>query len=469
MIPGPIRSILRPVKRQLLAWYIRGAAGLRRRGVPWPVSRPARRFLRYKRARSKLCPGGLSALRVPGVEGLTSIVLPVYNGEAYLRAAIDSVLAQTRAEFELIVVDDGSTDNTPQILAEYDSRDPRVRVIRQTNQKLPAALNAGFREARGEFLTWTSADNRLSPEFLECMVECLQRHADWDMIYANEDIIDEQGRPLLKSPHYPLYQRPLGSNHLHFPTETSELNVWLDNFVGGAFLYRARVRFLIGDYSPWWFGLEDYDYWMRVNAMLRLEHADFDRPVYEYRYHGDSLTSRQEELASGENGARLLAADAARRELFVKPLAWQICADPRDELSDRLANGLKRAILDAGQVELDSIVPAEKTKLGPAVHVRIANGLAGHPAPPEGLPPNALKVLVLTSDALLPKQVPEGWDLCAAWSSAGPQRLAGDRRGWLVTCDLAGLFAAIDIRTRCDRARRSEAGLLKDVGYFEAG
>jgi len=454
-----------PVRLRMLAGQREIRSWLRRHGVPWPVSRPARGFLRYKRARSKLCPAKLSALRVPGVEGLTSIVLPVYNGAAYLREAIESVLAQTRAEFELIVVDDGSTDDTPDILAEYASRDRRIRVIRQTNQKLPAALNAGFRAAAGEFLTWTSADNRLRPEFLECMVGCLLRHPDWDMIYANEDIIDERGRPLLKSPHYPLYQRPLGSNHLHFPATTCELNVRPDNIVGGAFLYRSRVRFLIGDYSPWWFGLEDYDYWMRVNAMLRLEHADFDHPVYEYRYHEDSLTSRQGGLASRENVAWLLAADTARRESFVKPLAWQICADPRDELSNRLADRLKRAILDAGQVELASTALAEKTQPGPAVHVRIASSLAEHPTLPEELPAGCCKVLVLTSEAPLPTRVPEGWDLYAAWSSsASPQRLASDRCGWLVTCDLEGLFAAIDIRTRCDRARRSEAGWSKDVG-----
>ena len=89
-----------------------------------------------------------------------SVVLPVYNGERYLRESLDSILAQTMGDFELIVVDDCSTDATSVILAEYAVRDSRIRIIRNAeNQKLPRSLNIGFAEARGEYLTWTSDDN----------------------------------------------------------------------------------------------------------------------------------------------------------------------------------------------------------------------------------------------------------------------------------------------------------------------
>ena len=83
-------------------------------------------------------------------EPLISIVLPVYNGEKYLRESIDSILAQTMRDWELIVVDDCSKDATPAILAEYAARDRRIRVLRnEENQRLPRSLNIGFAETRG--------------------------------------------------------------------------------------------------------------------------------------------------------------------------------------------------------------------------------------------------------------------------------------------------------------------------------
>jgi hypothetical protein len=439
---GAVRSILHPCKRQLLAWRVRAASWLHDRGLPVGRSPEARAFGHFKAARAGLAAPDLSRLHAPAEPGLVSIVLPVYNGERYLREAIDSVLAQTYAAFELIVVDDGSTDRTPGLLAEYAARDSRVRVLTQANQKLPAALSAGFATARGEFLTWTSADNRLRPEFLTRMVACLQPHPDWDMIYANEDIIDEHGRPLRNSPWYPLYQRPQGSQHLHFPTDGCELNVRFDNFVGGAFLYRARVPLLLGDYGRQWFGLEDYEYWMRVNALLTLRHSDFVECVYEYRFHPESLTSLQGELAAGENRARLLATDAARRKSWLRPLRWTIETDDHPA-SRELANQLAPAPTHAPEA--------------PAVYVRIAAN-AGEVAPVSTSPAAMTKVLIVVGETPLPEATPSDWDLCIAWSVAGvtPGR-SNCKRSWLVTDDLPTLASAIDIRTRAKQCRKLEA------------
>ena len=95
---------------------------------------------------------------------LVSIVLPVYNGARFLAEAIQSCLAQTYPHWELIVVDDCSTDDSPQIVAGFAADDARIRVIRHAhNRKLPGALNTGFDAARGEYLTWTSDDNLLPP------------------------------------------------------------------------------------------------------------------------------------------------------------------------------------------------------------------------------------------------------------------------------------------------------------------
>ena len=93
-----------------------------------------------------------------------SVIVPVFNMERYLRAALDSALAQTLREIEIICVDDGSTDESPAILAEYAARDPRVRVITQENAGVGPARNAGIRAARGEFVAFIDPDDLLPDE-----------------------------------------------------------------------------------------------------------------------------------------------------------------------------------------------------------------------------------------------------------------------------------------------------------------
>ena len=88
------------------------------------------------------------------------------------------------------------------------------------------------------------------------------------MIYANMDLMDVNGNPLLNSVWYAGYQVPYGSEHIHLPTEIGELNTVPNNFIGGAFLYRKRVQRLVGDYSSKQFTREDYDYWMRINLLM---------------------------------------------------------------------------------------------------------------------------------------------------------------------------------------------------------
>ncbi len=136
-------------------------------------------------------------------------------------------------------------------------------------------------------------------------------------------------RPLRDSDWYRSYQIPLDSEHIHLPGDPSELNTRPDNYLGAAFLYRSRVAGLIGDYSPYRYTIEDYDYWMRVNALMALRHVDFGDPVYAYRFHSRSLTSHDKELAITEQRDRLIVFDSFRRDFYLSPLLWVIDAgDP---------------------------------------------------------------------------------------------------------------------------------------------
>ena len=100
-----------------------------------------------------------------------SIVLPTYNGSAFITEAIDSILNQTFSDFELIIVNDCSTDNTFQLCKDYAQKDKRIKLIsNSTNLKLPASLNVGFSYATGEYFTWTSDDNYYKDNAIEKMV-----------------------------------------------------------------------------------------------------------------------------------------------------------------------------------------------------------------------------------------------------------------------------------------------------------
>lgn len=98
-----------------------------------------------------------------------SVVIPVYNGEAYLRQCLDSVCAQTLEEIEVICVDDGSTDDSWQILKEYGEKDPRFRLIRQENQHVAAARNNGLARAQGEYVIFWDCDDFFEPRALELL------------------------------------------------------------------------------------------------------------------------------------------------------------------------------------------------------------------------------------------------------------------------------------------------------------
>jgi glycosyltransferase involved in cell wall biosynthesis len=131
-----------------------------------------------------------------GLQTLASIVLPTYNRASRLPKALRSCLQQTYQNLEVIVVDDGSTDNTAEVVASFQREDSRVRYLRQENQKLPAALNTGFRASRGEFLTWISDDNLFHQDAIEIMVGALEKSPDVGLVYCGYDIVDAQGNLL---------------------------------------------------------------------------------------------------------------------------------------------------------------------------------------------------------------------------------------------------------------------------------
>ncbi|MBO7305039.1 MAG: glycosyltransferase family 2 protein [Clostridia bacterium] len=120
-----------------------------------------------------------------------SVIIPIYNAADYIRPAIDSVLAQTLSEFEIICVDDGSTDSTLEVLREYQKIDSRVRIVTETNAGPAYARNNGMRRARGEYVAFLDADDFFEPEMLRRLYE-LASDGDLDIAIANFDVYNNK-------------------------------------------------------------------------------------------------------------------------------------------------------------------------------------------------------------------------------------------------------------------------------------
>lgn len=208
-----------------------------------------------------------------------SIILPSYNRVEYLAESIESCLSQTFKDFELVIVDDNSTDSSYEVALGYSKKDSRVKVIKnKENKKLPASLNIGFKEAAGEYLTWTSDDNLYAPEALEKMKCILDARKEIGLVYADYTIIDEESRRGAR-----IYQEP-----------PEFLPIW--NCVGCCFLYRASVAVQVGIYNESKFLVEDYEYWLRMGLVTKLFHIK--ESLYFYRKHRKSLTFTKKEEAS---------------------------------------------------------------------------------------------------------------------------------------------------------------------------
>lgn len=113
---------------------------------------------------------------------LISVIIPVYNVAPYLRRCVDSLLAQTYPNYELILVDDGSTDDSPAICDVYKERYGRVRVMHQSNQGVSTARNHGIEAARGEYISFVDADDWVEPGFLQAFAEEVERHPEVDCV-----------------------------------------------------------------------------------------------------------------------------------------------------------------------------------------------------------------------------------------------------------------------------------------------
>lgn len=229
-----------------------------------------------------------------------SVCMIVYNGEKYIRTAIDSVLSQTFSDLELIVVDDGSSDSTPDILAECE--DPRLRVIRQENQRQPRARSRAFAEARGEFIAGLDADDLAYANRLERQCEFLRAHPDIAMVASDFQVIDKHGNPLWI---------------VRLPSANEELRrlLFRRNLIPpSAVMLRKNVFEAVGDFDSSIPHNDDYDYWLRI--ALRFKLASLPEVLCARRAHeGQTLMTKT-------RGALKGSIEVRRRAIETFGLPW---------------------------------------------------------------------------------------------------------------------------------------------------
>ena len=233
----------------------------------WPAEEERRRFAERQRTiDAQIRDGVFPELVDPRV----SVVIPCYNHGEFLAGALLSVFEQVDSSWEIIVVDDGSTD--PETIAILDALDmPRVRVIRQANTGLPGARNAGIREARGEYVTPLDADDQLLPNYLAAMTEALDRNTGAAFAHCWAELFGDVNWIWATRPYNPY-------------------TVLLSNSVLQVATFRRAAWQAVGGYDDTMtHGNEDWDLWLRFQE-AGWDNVQIREPLYRYRKQGISMS-----------------------------------------------------------------------------------------------------------------------------------------------------------------------------------
>jgi len=202
--------------------------------------------------------------------------MSVYNGEKHLREAIDSILNQTFTDFEFIIINDGSTDHTKQILESYS--DPRIRLLHHENLGLTKSLNKGLKIATGEYIARMDADDISFSERLNCQVEFLYKNPEIGLVGTHALFIDQKDREIQ------IWKTP--ETH----SEIESMLKFGNSFCHGSVLFKKECLDIVGYYREEFKYAQDYDYWLRISE--RFKTANINRVLYKNRRTTDTISRK---------------------------------------------------------------------------------------------------------------------------------------------------------------------------------
>ena len=207
-----------------------------------------------------------------------TVLMSVYNGEKYLKEAIDSILNQTFKDFEFLIINDGSTDKTAEILQSYD--DPRIKIVNNDkNMDLTKSLNKGLRIARGKYIARMDADDVSLPQRFKKQVDYLEENVTAGLVGTFSYTIGEGGEIL---------------NEGKPPSENKEIKKALlkgNQFCGPSVMFREKCIDRIGFFREEFRYAQDYDLWLRIAD--KYDVANIPEPLYERRIHSGCISIRK--------------------------------------------------------------------------------------------------------------------------------------------------------------------------------
>jgi glycosyltransferase involved in cell wall biosynthesis len=263
-----------------------------------------------------------------------SVITPVFNVERYVEAAIASALAQTWRDFELLIVDDGSTDGTPGIIEGFAARDSRIRVLRKSNGGISSARNLALRSAKGDLIALLDGDDTWDPMFLESQIAILEAHPKIDLVTANARNLGGQwdGEPARPWPDVRPHPDLLGMI-------ADEQSVFI------MCVFRRQVYERIGAFDESLRTNEDYDYWLRA-ASAGFRFFRNPQPLGGYRRRNDSLSSSAVNMLQGI----LRVYDKLRPTLASRPLERAALDSQVARFENERLRALARGAIAAGDM-----------------------------------------------------------------------------------------------------------------------
>lgn len=234
----------------------------------------------------------------PEYRDKVSIIMPVYNSEKYLQDAINSVLGQSYSNFELIIVDDGSTDNSLNIAGEFAKKDNRVTVIAlKENQGFAIARNEGLKRARGEFVTGMDSDDIMLPNAIKARVEFLNSHPEVDLVFGKiHKVINGEGNPIENAFFEEIQQFYRRKKEHNFYGKLKKLELWIPN-ADVTSMFRRDLLFREGYYEENLMYGGDKEFFFRIMRDSNISYLA--EPIVFYRLH-DSNNSGIMDKETGE-------------------------------------------------------------------------------------------------------------------------------------------------------------------------
>ncbi|AIT79376.1 glycosyltransferase [Novosphingobium pentaromativorans] len=210
-----------------------------------------------------------------------SVAMSVYNGERFLASAIESILKQTFADFEFLIVDDGSVDRSAQIIADFAARDARIRPIIRENRGLIVSLNEMIVAARAPIIARMDADDLSYPDRFARQHAFLNEHPDYGVVGSWSEDMDEDGRPMQRSG----ADHPLTHEQLLRAIDAGEQLI-----CHPAAMFRKDVVLSVGGYHAAFRHCEDLDLWLRLASVTRM--GNIGERLLRYRRYPGQVSSR---------------------------------------------------------------------------------------------------------------------------------------------------------------------------------